>query len=347
MSLYLSSTTDKIQVVTSGTADIHYITEYGVADTTTPPVIAKTFDTKVGAITTATTTDISGSPAAANDRWNITSIDLRNAHASASNDVTVQYVKAGGTARDLIKATLAAGEKLIRSKDGVWFVYDATGGVKTAVAAAMRRVVLTSGTAATYTTPAGCRAIDVECIGAGGAGGSSAGAASSAGAGAGGGSGGYTRDLISPPAASYTYTVGAGGTPGASGNNAGGAGADTTFGGLTAKGGSGGAGSGAAAATALVTLAGAGGVAGSGGDINGPGMAGEPGLRFSATIAQSGDGGATPRGGGARGNIAHLAGNAATANTGGGGSGALSLNVNANFQGGAGGSGVIIVTEFY
>lgn len=128
MSQILSSTTDKIQVVTSGTADIQYVTEYIVSDKTTSPMVVKDADTKVGLITTATTTDVTGSPAAAADRWAVT-LSFRNAHASASNDLTVQYVRAGGTARDLVKVTLAAGWTLRLSAEGVWFVYDATGAV--------------------------------------------------------------------------------------------------------------------------------------------------------------------------------------------------------------------------
>lgn len=127
MSVILSSTTDKVQVVTSSTADIAYETFYAIADASSSPMVPKGAENKVGAITTATTTDISGSPGS-NEKWSLW-FDLRNTHASASNDVTVQLVKSGGTARDLIKATLYAGWKLVRRKDGAWLVYDAAGGI--------------------------------------------------------------------------------------------------------------------------------------------------------------------------------------------------------------------------
>lgn len=58
-----------------------------------------------------------------------------------------------------------------------------------------------------------------------GAGGAGGGATDSSAKGAGGGSGGYVEKLITSPAATYTYTVGAGGAGGAAGTKAGGNGA--------------------------------------------------------------------------------------------------------------------------
>jgi hypothetical protein len=104
---------------------------------------------------------------------------------------------------------------------------------------------LTSGTAATYTTPVGVRAIEVEVIGAGGGGGGTDGTdTASSGAGGTGGGGGWSRALITSVSASYTYTVGAGGTGGPAGNNVGGTGGTTSFAGggvtISATGGNGG-----------------------------------------------------------------------------------------------------------
>ena len=126
--IILSSTTDKIQVVTSGTADIHYKSFWAVANKASSPMVATDADSKVGAITSAATTDITGSPANSNDRWSVT-FELRNTHASASNTVTVQLVKAGTTARDLIKVVLYAGWTLVRRKDGAWQLLDDAGGL--------------------------------------------------------------------------------------------------------------------------------------------------------------------------------------------------------------------------
>src|SRR5438105_4986751 len=64
----------------------------------------------------------------------------------------------------------------------------------------------------TYITPAGVRAIFVECIGGGGGGGSAPITTSAqSGAGGGGGGGAYAASLIFAPLATYAYVVGAGG----------------------------------------------------------------------------------------------------------------------------------------
>jgi hypothetical protein len=342
----LSSTTDLITLDTSSVADVVAIVHYSVGDKTASPMVMKDADTKVTVSTTVQAAlDISGSPAAANDRWQIMGIKIVNYHATVSNVVEVKYKKGAATARRIKRATLLAGETLEMDKNGVWFKYSSEVGVYQAASIPGTRVVLTAGTAATYTTPSGCRAIDAECIGGGGAGGGASSVASAGGGGGGGGSGGYTKKLFSPPAATYTYTVGAGGTAGAAGANAGNAGADTTFGTLTAKGGSGG--SGATSAAATRALGGAGGIAGSGGDINAPGEPGAAGVNPTAALVVSGSGAPSLLGGGANGVVAQGAGVAAGANTGGGGSGGASVSAGAAVAGGAGGSGIIIVTEYY
>jgi hypothetical protein len=273
-------------------------------------------------------------------------INLTNTHATSSCTVQLQHTVGAGTTRKLTNAiTLLAGESLQFNGDGTMFVFDATGGVKTSLAAAMTVVVLTSGSAATYTTPAGCRAIRVRCVGGGGAGGGASSVASSGGGGGGGGSGSYCEKVFSPPSATYTYTIGAGGTAGTAGANAGNNGADTTFGTLTAKGGTGGAGCTSAVATRA--MGGAGGVAGTGGDVNLPGEAGDNSVNTTAALVASGSGGNSKLGGGANGVSAQGAGTNAVANTGGGGSGGASVSAGAAVAGGVGGSGIIVVEEFY
>jgi hypothetical protein len=337
--LIISGTSDKIQAITSSAATIDVLANYydNNAGTITP-------DRDPTAIASATTTDIVGSPGSSIQRA-IETITFRNRHASTSCTVTVQAL-IGGVSHDLYKRTLDAGEAMAYIEGKGWVTWDANGVELSRATSPQSVQVLASGTAATYTTPVGCKAIWVRMVGGGGAGGSSDGAASATGVGAGGGAGGYVEKLIVNPAATYTYTIGAGGTKAAAGNNAGGNGADTTFTGLTAKGGTGG-GSMANGTTALTVKGGAGGVAGSGGDINPPGMPGGFGVRISATIVMSGFGGDTPFGSGPDGQTAHVAGTDATANTGAGGGGAASVNTNADFQGGNGGSGLIVVTEYY
>jgi hypothetical protein len=211
---------------------------------------------------------------------------------------------------------------------------------------------LTSGTAATYTTPTGVRALYVEVVGGGGGGGGSDGQGSgTGGAAGGGGGGGYVSKLIASPSASYTYTIGAGGNGGASGNNGGTNGSNTTFtdGTLTLTGNGGVGGSGINAAATLTFFATSPGGSGSGGDIVVSGYLGGPRNRgdFSAMIGGFGGGsvlGNAPRGESAT--TGAVAGTAAT-QYGAGGSGAASCQSSSNAAGGNGYQGVIRITEYY
>jgi|GEM_PF-2222914 len=207
--------------------------------------------------------------------------------------------------------------------------------------------IFTSGSA-TYTTPAGVTAIMVEIVGGGGGGGGSNGTLASTGAGGGGGAGGYTRFLITNPAASYTYTVGAGGLAGdATTSGTGGTGGTTLFGTalLSASGGTGGTGETGVATATPISIAGGAGGTGSGGDVNTVGSAGEGGLHLTAAQASSGAGGGSFFGGGAAGLSTNSANGNQGGNYGGGGSGAIT-NSATDRSGGAGGSGVVIVTEY-
>ncbi len=213
--------------------------------------------------------------------------------------------------------------------------------------------VLTSGT--TYTRPAGITAIIIELVGGGGGSGGivSTGGSSDKGCGAGGGGGGaYTRKLIVSPAATYSFTIGAGGTAGANTGANGGAGGATSFNGgaITAPGGSGGTGE---SSTGIGTVAagGAGGVVGIGGDFMARGGAGDGG--FSARyIGCGGQGGNSIFGGGAISGMAAVQGVAAgsAGNAYGGGAsgpGSISSGTNqAATAGSAGAAGVIIIYEY-
>lgn len=114
-------TTDKVSLITSSTAgiDVHASWVDNVAGSMTP---GKTNT----AVTTAATTDIIAAPASSTVR-NVKFVNVRNIHASTSNDVTVQY-NANGTLYTLAKCTLLPGEYLIGS-EGTWYHYDANGGV--------------------------------------------------------------------------------------------------------------------------------------------------------------------------------------------------------------------------
>lgn len=348
MSLLIGNggTADKIEAISTGSTiqlDYH-VTQIDKAQADATPTTVKGVVTN-GQITTATTTKITTDPIASHEAM-IRQIVITNTHASASCAVQLQHTIGAGTARKLGGAyTLQPGEKLEYNSDGTMNVYDAQGGAKTAQVAPMSVTVLTTGSGLTYNTPAGCKAIRVRAVGGGGAGGGCSSVASSGGGGGGGGSGSYCEKVFSPPASSYTYTVGAGGTAGAAGATAGNNGADTTFGTLTAKGGTGGGG--CTAATATRAMGGNGGVAGTGGDINLPGEAGDNSVNTTAALVASGSGGNSKLGGGSNGVSAQGAGTNAGANTGGGGSGGASISAGAAVAGGVGGSGIIIVEEFF
>jgi hypothetical protein len=123
--ILLTATTDKISVITGQavTTDVHV--SYMDASNAVPPVVqGDTMGRKNTAITTATTTDISGSPASSEIR-NIKTINIRNKHATTSVDVTVQFDQ-NSTLYELIKATLKAGETLEYVEGVGWFIVAST-----------------------------------------------------------------------------------------------------------------------------------------------------------------------------------------------------------------------------
>ena len=196
--------------------------------------------------------------------------------------------------------------------------------------------VLTSGTS--YTTPANCNSIYVECVGGGGAGGASQGTQASVG-GAGGGGGGYcAKYLAVTPNTAYTYAIGAGGAGASSGASS--SGGDTTFtvGGtiLRANGG----GSGNSWGVGPQGLSGGDGGASANGDINVTGDGGEAVSYDYKWIAGQGGGGAGAIGGGGGTGLYYGNGNAGR-NYGGGGSGGGNGGTS-----GAGGQGAIRIWEY-
>lgn len=204
------------------------------------------------------------------------------------------------------------------------------------------RVFTASGT---YTPTSGMVYCIIECVGGGGSGGSVAFVASNFTTGSGGGGGAYSRKIATAATVgtSQVVTVGAGGTAPASGQNNGNAGAQSSVGTLcTAPGGAGGP---YAKAAVQVSGGGAGGAAGTG-DISIPGGDGGGGLgSTSANGLFSGFGGssifANSKG------VPATSSNGATGNHyGGGGSGAQDASGTTNFAGGAGGAGVVFITEY-
>jgi hypothetical protein len=165
---------DKIEAVTTGaSATFDYsTTQLDKAIVDTNPTTLKTVPFNGGIAAGGATTKVTTDPASGHEAI-IRDLAITNTHASASGTVQLQHTINGGTARKITPAiSLAPGERIQLNADGTLFVYDATGGVKNSLAAAMTRTVLAAAGSGTYNTPVGCRAIDVICIG--GAGGSAA-----------------------------------------------------------------------------------------------------------------------------------------------------------------------------
>lgn len=193
----------------------------------------------------------------------------------------------------------------------------------------------------TYTPDANLVYCVIECVGGGGSGGAVGGALSFSISGGGGGSGGYSRTLKTAAqiGASQSVTIGAGGT--ATVNAGGNSGGTTSVGTLcVANGGAGGA---------NASTPGSGGTAGTG-DLTIAGSAGSIGQYTSGTqnIVVAGTGGASFFGGAGRGGAA--VGSAIAAGlagaTGSGGGGSAANNNNGTPASGAGGPGVVVITEF-
>ncbi len=208
--------------------------------------------------------------------------------------------------------------------------------------------IFTSGTAQTYTRPAGIASILVECLAGGGGGGGVDAAANTVGAAGGGGGGGYGRKWYASAASTYTYTVGGGGNGGTAGANNGSTGTNTTFDTMTANGGVGGMGIVALNVGCLVAVGGVGGGS-TGCDVNGAGYCGQSGVAGLGS-AVGGAGGGSLYGGGAVGVFNNTLTTSTAGGTGGlyggGGSGAVSFTGTVDRAGGNGAAGLIIVWEF-
>lgn len=205
-------------------------------------------------------------------------------------------------------------------------------------------VVVISATSV-YTPAAGATCAFFEAWGAGGGGGGCSAAANSAAAGGGGGAGGYSKKFVATLASSYSIGIGASGASGAANAGTGGTGGSTLISTvLSVPGGVGGVGM-AAVVVPTGAAGGAGGAAGGGGDFNYAGNPGEAGLALSGTSCMGGDGGVTALGGAGKGSAGDAVGGDAGANSGAGGGGASS-NAATSRTGGAGGTGVVIVSLY-
>lgn len=119
--LLLTSTSDKIQLITgsAGAVKSHASWVDNLAGAMTPG------RTNPASITTATTTDLVGSPAASTYR-NAKFISARNDHASVSNLLTVQHTD-GTNVTPIWKGTLLPGESINFNEGQGWQYLDANG----------------------------------------------------------------------------------------------------------------------------------------------------------------------------------------------------------------------------
>ena len=124
--LLLTSTSDKVQLITGAAASIDVHASYVDKSTgTITPGRTNTVN-----INTATTTDIVNSPGASTQR-NVRAIQITNTHAT--QDCTVTVVHTDGTnVADLIGVVLKPGENLGYREDGSWVHRDWNGAEYTA-----------------------------------------------------------------------------------------------------------------------------------------------------------------------------------------------------------------------
>lgn len=119
--ILLTSTSDKIQLITGSAGSVKAHTSWvdNLAGVMTPG------RTNPANITTATTTDLVGSPAASTYR-NAKMLSVRNDHASVSNLATIQHTD-GTNVIPLWKGTLLPGESVNFNEGVGWQYLDANG----------------------------------------------------------------------------------------------------------------------------------------------------------------------------------------------------------------------------
>jgi hypothetical protein len=156
--LLLTSTSDKIQVITSSTADIDVHASY--VDLAAGVVTPGRTNSK---ITTATTTDVVGAPAASTTR-NVKTLHVANIHASSSNVVTLQLTD-GTNVIQIESVTLLAGER-ISYREGIGTrVIDAQGieKVQPPVVAPIYVKSLSADQSNSTTTPTNVTGLEIAC----------------------------------------------------------------------------------------------------------------------------------------------------------------------------------------
>ncbi len=149
MAIFVTSTTDKLQLVTSASADIEWHVAYVDLNTSTGVITPNR--PAAASIVTNTTTDIVAAPGA-NLVRNVKGASFRN-NSSTTCDVTVQHTD-GTNTNTIIKCTLILGESLVLDENGTWSHYDANGGLYLTPGAAASQAEMEAGTSTTvFVTP--------------------------------------------------------------------------------------------------------------------------------------------------------------------------------------------------
>lgn len=226
--------------------------------------------------------------------------------------------------------------------------FDATA-ARTFLTNQFKPVVQVFTSSGTYTPTANTVYTIIEAVGGGGGSGGIAGSASAISLSGGGGSGGYSMKTILSPT-TQSVVIGTSGSAGTSGANVGGSGGNTTFATsvLIANGGGGSTG---LTAGSTAPTGGAAAAAGTG-DVTLPGSPGSNGINAviaGTTIFGAPNGAQSHFGGGGRGacvTSGTAVGGASAANTGGGGGGSAVDESLTSITGAAGGSGILIATDY-
>jgi hypothetical protein len=132
VSYFLTSTSDKIQVVTSavGTVNVHA----SWADVTGTPSVVTVGRTNTSSISTAATTDVVAPPAASTQR-SLRGIVVSNDHATVAQVIKIQHTD-GTLARTLWEGAVAAGEQVNWGPSSGWVPFDVLGRPKDQLALA-------------------------------------------------------------------------------------------------------------------------------------------------------------------------------------------------------------------
>lgn len=160
----LTSTSDKVQVVTTSTANTDVYATWGDYDPAVSPATDRvTFGRLISKISTATTTDVVGSPGSGDTR-KVHIINVSNVHASTSQTITIQITDGTNTAV-IDQFPLAAGERATWREGVPLRIIDANGLEKTTpIAVGQYTVARLSATVSNSTTTAAkVTGLDLAC----------------------------------------------------------------------------------------------------------------------------------------------------------------------------------------